>query len=430
VTSSDEPGIAWAALTHWGRGGSAWLSFRDWRHSRPFWGGLLLLLSGLELLAIPLSSVLARGSIKLVIYIGIGGVAGVLIGALLIACGVLIWLHPAHRVFYSVAAVLLAVASFVVTNLGGFFLGMLLGVIGGSLSFAWTPQLDAPAPEPGDRPESSGPSRLLAYAMPLLLLGLGLPAHSAARAKLTAAQLTAAQLTAAHSAAAHSAAAQPSPPQCILPIPIPILCPSPSPNPTPNPTAAPPVPLPVPLPSLSPAPSASASSAPPGSPRPGLARRGRKASAMKAPAPALQVSGAQFSLVTGSALLQGSAYQGVAHVPVAGGGTVDMMRFTMSSLTLAGTPTLTVREGGVTSSASGSSMQFTGNVVLYATKLSGDLAGVPVTLTPSSPLSLVLQLLGSVTQRVELQLTHVTTDQPYISTDALQIGALQTGTPR
>ena len=150
---------------------------------------------------------------------------------------------------------------------------------------------------------------------------------------------------------------------------------------------------------------------------------------MKAPAPALQVSGAQFSLVTGSALLQGSAYQGVAHVPVAGGGTVDMMRFTMSSLTLAGTPTLTVREGGVTSSASGSSMQFTGNVVLYATKLSGDLAGVPVTLTPSSPLSLVLQLLGSVTQRVKLQLTHVTTDQPYISTDALQIGALQTGTP-
>jgi hypothetical protein len=34
--------------------------------------------------------------------------------------------------------VLLAVASFVATNLGGFFIGMLLGVTGASLSFGWT----------------------------------------------------------------------------------------------------------------------------------------------------------------------------------------------------------------------------------------------------------------------------------------------------
>ena len=117
---------------------SAWQRFRNWRRSRPFWGGLLLALAGLELIGIPLLSILAHGSVKVVIYIGIGGVFGVLIGGLLVACGLLIWFHPVQRVFYSVAGVLLAIASFVTTNLGGFFLGMLLGVIGASLSFGWT----------------------------------------------------------------------------------------------------------------------------------------------------------------------------------------------------------------------------------------------------------------------------------------------------
>ena len=107
---------------------TAWQAFRAWRRSRPFWGGLLLVLAGLELLAIPLLSVLAHGSVKVVIYIGIGGVFGVLIGGLLVACGLLIWFHPVQRIFYAIAGVLLAVASFVATNLGGFFLGMLLGV--------------------------------------------------------------------------------------------------------------------------------------------------------------------------------------------------------------------------------------------------------------------------------------------------------------
>src|SRR5580692_1445927 len=120
------------------RAASARRAFRDWRRSRPFWGGLLLVLAGVELIAIPLLSVLAHGSVKVVIYIGIGGVFGVLIGGLLMACGLLIWFHPVQRVFYAIAGVLLAVASFVATNLGGFFIGMLLGVTGASLSFGWT----------------------------------------------------------------------------------------------------------------------------------------------------------------------------------------------------------------------------------------------------------------------------------------------------
>ncbi len=136
---------------------TAWQAFRAWRRSRPFWGGLLLVLAGLELLAIPLLSVLAHGSVKVVIYIGIGGVFGVLIGGLLVACGLLIWFHPVQRVFYAIAGVLLAVASFVATNLGGFFLGMLLGVTGASLSFGWTPGPGRLGGQHRPRPRRRGP---------------------------------------------------------------------------------------------------------------------------------------------------------------------------------------------------------------------------------------------------------------------------------
>jgi Family of unknown function (DUF6114) len=146
------------AQTAGARAASARRAFRDWRRSRPFWGGLLLLLAGVELIAIPLLSVLAHGSVKVVIYIGIGGVFGVLIGGLLVACGLLTWFHPVQRVFYAIAGVLLALGSFVATNLGGFFVGMLLGVIGASLSFGWTPGPGRLAGQHRPRPRRAGPS--------------------------------------------------------------------------------------------------------------------------------------------------------------------------------------------------------------------------------------------------------------------------------
>ncbi|HUY51753.1 MAG TPA: DUF6114 domain-containing protein [Streptosporangiaceae bacterium] len=166
-TNPAEPRHTAGTATAAARAASAWHAFRDWRRSRPFWGGLLLLLAGLELLGIPLLSVLAHGSVKVVVYIGIGGVFGVLIGGLLAACGLLIWFHPVQRVFYAIAGALLAVASFVATNLGGFFLGMLLGVIGASLSFGW-------APEPGRSGGQHRP-RPPRAAQPSEGLGLVLP---------------------------------------------------------------------------------------------------------------------------------------------------------------------------------------------------------------------------------------------------------------
>lgn len=74
--------------------------------------------------------------------------------------GPLLWFLPEQRVMLGIAIVLLALASFVYSNLGGFLIGMLLSIIGGSLGFAWTPSATKrptpphPRPSPTPRPRS------------------------------------------------------------------------------------------------------------------------------------------------------------------------------------------------------------------------------------------------------------------------------------
>jgi hypothetical protein len=104
-----------------------------------------MILSGFELLALPLSGVLVHGAVKLVIYIGIGGVFGVLIGVLLIVAGLATWFDQMHKTFYSITGIVLGIVSFPASNLGGLFLGMLLAIIGGATGFAWTPVELSPA---------------------------------------------------------------------------------------------------------------------------------------------------------------------------------------------------------------------------------------------------------------------------------------------
>ena len=70
------------------------------------------------------------------------GLAGYLVPVMLLLCGILLWFNPAQRTFYSLLAIVLALASWVTSNLGGFFLGMMLGLVGGALAFAWTTASD------------------------------------------------------------------------------------------------------------------------------------------------------------------------------------------------------------------------------------------------------------------------------------------------
>lgn len=110
---------------------------RRWRRARPFWGGLLLAFAGIEVLLVPLDGSLTHRAAALTGHAGIGGASRMTIGALLIAFGMLLWLNPARKTWYAVAGVLLAVASVAAADLGGFFLGALLGIAGGSLAFGW-----------------------------------------------------------------------------------------------------------------------------------------------------------------------------------------------------------------------------------------------------------------------------------------------------
>jgi len=123
-----------------------------WRSRRPFWGGLLVMLGGGEIL---LSE---RAPLPVVIHVGIEGLAGYLVPAVLLLCGVLLWFTPEQRTFYSILAVLLSLGSWVTSNLGGFFVGMALGLVGGSLGFAWARGSGPPAPQRAKPPRRREPS--------------------------------------------------------------------------------------------------------------------------------------------------------------------------------------------------------------------------------------------------------------------------------
>lgn len=382
--------------------------YRQWRRTRPFWGGLLLILSGGVLVLIPLSGILLHGAIKLVIYIGIGGVFGVLIGILLITCGLLLWFTPAHRTFYAVAGVVLAMLSFITSNLGGFFLGMLLGITGGSLAFGWTPREYPPegyAAEDGDSLDDAGTAILpIADEDPGGQRGPGTGTGTGAGRLMASAAMPAVLLGSLLTGfAGHSGQAD-QPGDCILGI---ICLPSsPAPSPAPATSVDPSPSSSSPATSTAPGPSPSATSSP-GTPT------------LTAPSSGFAASVATSVITAGSATLNGLAYQGAAKVPVAGG-TQTMMKFTLNSMTLSGNVTATVTENGQTTVTQSSSLVFGGGVTLYATKLSGSLLGIPLTLTPQSVVSLLLHVLNTVTPAVPVTMTNVTTDQPFVLSGSLQ----------
>jgi hypothetical protein len=96
--------------------------FRRWRHGRPFWGGLLLILSGLEMFA---SANMELDNIK--IHIGPQGFYSYLLPVMMIAAGTLTWFSPAQRLFYGVIGIITALYSFIGLNLGGWNAAMIKG---------------------------------------------------------------------------------------------------------------------------------------------------------------------------------------------------------------------------------------------------------------------------------------------------------------
>jgi hypothetical protein len=472
---------------------AGWLRFRAWRRSRPFWAGIFLIAAGAELLLIPLP----LNSMGLILHIGTGGVAGILIGAVLIVAGLLLWFHPVQRMFYSIVAVLLAIAALVASNLGGFLLGTMLGIVGGSLGFAWTPLPPGAKPRrlwrrrpmtpadtetdlvPTDGDVAAGPDAVTSGSddVDASVEETEGDASDVAPTAVTATAPIGSRLDPSWGAAgADRGTAGPRPTAwyaesrprgasrysrsapyyqashgrgtviggsifasliSLLTAGLVNLSPTPSPTQTPDPSAAAATPDPSASasPSTSPAPSASASpstsptesatpgasSTPAASPSPNPTPTGS--------VPSFAVASVQSTLTASSASLTDFHYDGVVSVPTVTG-TVEMMQFSASSLDLSGV-NLAVSQGGATSTTTATSLDFTGNVVLYATQLSGDLLGIPTTLTPGNALSTILQILGqlgltpSVTQVIPLSMTNVTTLQPFTSADGMTASALQ-----
>ncbi|MET8831404.1 DUF6114 domain-containing protein [Streptomyces sp. NPDC004610] len=109
--------------------------FRAWRGSRPFWAGLFVMLGGLPIAYFPYAN-LQIGHLTLAMATT-AGAGSLIIGVLLVVLGFSLWFQRHVRTFAGIAAILLALVSIPVSNLGGFLIGFLFALIGGAMAVAW-----------------------------------------------------------------------------------------------------------------------------------------------------------------------------------------------------------------------------------------------------------------------------------------------------
>lgn len=108
-------------------------AFREWRSRRPFTGGLCLIFAGLVIAYIPLQF---AGALFL-----LGNsftMLGVVFAVLVVMCGVMAIKSPEYAELVGTAGVVFSILS-IFGALGGFGLGLLLGVVGGNLTASWEP---------------------------------------------------------------------------------------------------------------------------------------------------------------------------------------------------------------------------------------------------------------------------------------------------
>ncbi|WP_181274170.1 DUF6114 domain-containing protein [Brevibacterium oceani] len=106
--------------------------FKHWRRQRPFIGGVLAVIGGIELF---FSGQLDLGNMQ--IQFGIEGLQATVLPIVIVVLALLSIFRPTHHVFYGIIALVLAVYSLIGVNLGGFIIGMLLSTIGSILIVAW-----------------------------------------------------------------------------------------------------------------------------------------------------------------------------------------------------------------------------------------------------------------------------------------------------
>ncbi|WP_035797888.1 DUF6114 domain-containing protein [Kitasatospora mediocidica] len=131
------------------------LRFRAWRRTRPFWGGLLAMIAGVPILYFPYAHLTLGG--LTVAMSTTAGAGSLIIGLLMMVLGVSAWFQPLVRVFCGVGVTILALISIPVSNLGGFLMGLILGLVAGGLLCSWAPLKEpaiVAASEPGTAAEA------------------------------------------------------------------------------------------------------------------------------------------------------------------------------------------------------------------------------------------------------------------------------------
>lgn len=111
--------------------------FGAWRRGRPFVAGLLMVLSGVVIM-VPAYLSFEVSNIQVQIS-SMSGVSTLVIGALLITCGLMTWFRGDGRILTGVTALILGVVALPASNFGGFILGTLLAIVGGAMALSWSP---------------------------------------------------------------------------------------------------------------------------------------------------------------------------------------------------------------------------------------------------------------------------------------------------
>jgi len=137
--------------------------FREFRWTRPFWAALFTGFGGLFIGIVPFVS-----PVHDLIHVGYGTFVDELVALGLLAMAGAMLFFPVLHMPAGLIAVGISVISLVVTNLGGFIIGMMAGIIGGSLSFGWVPDKrrykrgEDPPPDDGPRPPHDEPDPAVA----------------------------------------------------------------------------------------------------------------------------------------------------------------------------------------------------------------------------------------------------------------------------
>ncbi|MBG6101224.1 hypothetical protein IW249_001638 [Micromonospora vinacea] len=439
----------------------AWRLFRRWQRSRPFWGGLLIALAGLEMFA---STRMTLNGLSF--HSGATGLLSLLIPIILVTCGLLLWFTPAQRLFYSVVAAVTAVYSLIGLNLGGFFVGLLLGIVGSALAFAWTPihptppsprqaeieQADTGQADTGQA-ETAGasdegappgwPGRSAdprAFAIALVVLGL-------------AAVGLASQPRAVQAAPSRpTSTGCPTPPRAVTPSPsrsaaTPTPTPSPArggnvitdildgigdllgvggqedPAPSVSPTATPtarPTSTATPRPGPGDCPSQPPGKPAPGKPgtpapgKPGTVQPGKLLPRIAAD-PALPTVARTPSKLTGSSVrMTGLRFDGVTDLHTVAG-DLKVLKFSMREAVTSDFLLRADGPAGRNQRYATNQLTVRGDVAFYATRFVGRLLGIKITLTPDLPLPDGLP----VTSPIPITFTDPAIDLAYVTSDTL-----------